>query len=88
VDPPRLLREVRADYSDAARRANVEGEVVMEIVIRRDGSVGEVTILRGLPMDLNDRARQAVKQWKFSPARMKGTPVDVIVEVSVEFRLR
>jgi periplasmic protein TonB len=88
VDPPRLLREVRADYSDAARRANVEGEVVMEIVIRRDGSVGEVTILRGLPLDLNDRARLAVKQWKFSPARMKGTPVDVIVEVSVEFRLR
>jgi TonB family protein len=88
VDPPRLLREVRADYSDAARRANIEGEVVMEIVIRRDGSVGEVTILRGLPMDLNERARAAVKQWKFSPARMKGTPVDVIVEVSVEFRLR
>lgn len=88
VDPPRLLREVRADYSDAARRANIEGEVVMEIVIRRDGSVGDITILRGLPLDLNERARAAVKQWKFSPARMKGTPVDVIVEVSVEFRLR
>lgn len=88
VDPPRLLREVRADYSDAARRARIEGEVVMEIVIRRDGSVGEVTIQRGLPMDLNDRAVQAVRQWKFAPARMKGTPVDVIVEVSVEFRLR
>ena len=44
----------------------------MEIVIRRDGSVGEVTILQGLAMGLNERAIQAVQQWRFSPARMKG----------------
>jgi periplasmic protein TonB len=88
VDPPRLLREVRAEYSDAARRANLEGEVVMEIVIRRDGTVGDVKILKGLGLDLNDRATQAVRQWRFAPARLKGTPVDVVVEVAVEFRLR
>jgi TonB family protein len=88
VDPPRLLKEVRAEYSDAARRANLEGEVVMEIVIRRDGTVGDVRILRGLGLDLNQRATAAVRQWRFAPARMKGTPVDVIVEVAVEFRLR
>jgi TonB family protein len=88
VEPPRLLREVKADYSDEARRANIEGEVVLEIVVRRDGSVGDVKILRGLRGGLNDRAIQAVRQWRFSPARMKGTPVDVVVEVGVEFRLR
>ncbi|MDH4064889.1 MAG: TonB family protein [Acidobacteriota bacterium] len=88
VDPPRLLREVRADYSEAARRANLEGEVVLEIVVRRDGTVGDVRVLKGLGLDLNDRATQAVRQWRFAPARMKGTPVDVVVEVAVEFRLR
>lgn len=88
VDPPRLLREVRAEYSDAARRANLEGEVVLEIVVRRDGSVGDVKILQGLGLDLNDRAIRAVRQWRFAPARLKGTPVDVVVEVAVEFRLR
>lgn len=88
VDPPRLLKEVRAQYSDQARRANLEGEVELEIVIRRDGTVGDVKILRGLGLGLNDQAVQAVRQWRFSPARLKGTPVDVIVEVSVEFRLR
>jgi TonB family protein len=88
VAPPRLLREVRAQYSDAARRANLEGEVELEIVIRRDGTVGDVKILKGLGLGLNDQAIQAVRQWRFSPARLKGTPVDVIVEVSVEFRLR
>jgi protein TonB len=88
VEPPRLLREVKAGYTDEARRANIEGEVELEIVVRRDGTVGDVKILRGLRGGLNDRAVQAVRQWRFAPGRMKGVPVDVVVEVGVEFRLR
>jgi len=88
VEPPRLLREVRADYTDEARRGNIEGEVELEIVVRRDGTVGEVKIVRGLRGGLNDRAVQAVRQWRFAPGRMKGVAVDVVVEVGVEFRLR
>jgi protein TonB len=88
VEPPRLLREVKANYTDEARRANVEGEVELEIVVRRDGSVGDVKILRGLRGGLNERAVDAVRQWRFAPGRMKGVPVDVVVEVGVEFRLR
>ena len=88
ITPPRLLREVKADYTEDARRRAVSGEVVLEIVVRRDGSVGDVKLLRGLDAGLNDRAVQAVRQWKFAPAERQGTPVDVIVEVSVEFRLR
>ena len=88
VEPPRLLREVRADYTDEARRANIEGEVELEIVVRRDGTVGDVRILRGLRGGLSERAVNAVRQWRFAPGRMKGVPVDVVVEVGVEFRLR
>jgi TonB family protein len=88
VSPPRLLKEVRADYTDQARRANVTGEVVLEIVVRRDGSVGDVRILNRLGSGLDERAVQAVKQWRFAPATLKGVPVDVIVEVGVEFKLR
>jgi protein TonB len=88
VEPPRLLREVKADYTDEARRANIAGEVELEIVVRRDGTVGDVKIIRGLRGGLNDRAVQAVKQWRFAPGRMKGVPVDVVVEVGVEFKLR
>ena len=88
VTPPRLLREVRADYSDQARRANIEGEVELEIVVRSNGTVGDVKVLRGLGGGLDERAINAVRQWRFVPARMKGTPVDVIVQVGVEFRLR
>lgn len=88
VEPPRLIKEVRADYTDEARRANVVGEVVLEIVVRRDGSVGDVKIVKRLGSGLDQRAVQAVRQWRFAPARLKGTPVDVIVEVAVEFKLR
>jgi periplasmic protein TonB len=88
IEPPRLLREVKADYTEEARQRGLSGEVVLEIVVRRDGSVGDVKILQGMAAGLNDRAVQAVKQWRFTPARRQGAPVDVIVEVAVEFRLR
>jgi protein TonB len=88
IDAPRLLREVKADYTDDARRRGITGDVVLEIVVRRDGSVGDVTLLQGLGAGLDQRAIAAVRQWKFSPARRRGEAVDVIVEVAVEFTLR
>ena len=88
VEPPRLLREVKANYTDDARRANIAGEVELEIVVRRDGTVGDVKVLRGLRGGLSERAVEAVKQWRFAAGRMKGVPVDVVVQVGVEFKLR
>jgi TonB family protein len=61
---------------------------VLEIVVLRDGAVGDVKVLKGLGLGLDQRAIQAVRQWKFSPATLRGTPVDVVVEVAVEFTLR
>lgn len=88
VEPPTLVREVKAAYTEEARQRGITGEVILEIVVRRDGSVGDIRILKGLAGGLNDRAVQAVRQWRFSPGRRQGTPVDVQVEVSVEFRQR
>lgn len=88
VQPPRLVREVRPDYTDAARRQGLTGDVVLEIVVRQDGSVGDVKVVRRLGSGLDERAVQAVRQWRFAPATRLGTPVDVVVEVAVEFRLR
>jgi protein TonB len=88
IEPPRLLREVKADYTEDARRRNLTGDVLLEIVVRRDGSVGDVTLLQGLGGGLDERAVTAVRQWRFAPARRRGEPVDVLVEVAVEFTLR
>jgi TonB family protein len=88
IEPPRLLREIKADYTEEARRAGIAGDVLLEIVVRQDGTVGTVKLLQGLGGGLNDRAVQAVRQWRFAPATRHGTPVDVVVEVAVEFKLR
>ena len=88
ISPPSLLREVKPDYTEEARTRGVEGDVVMEIVVRRDGSVGDVRLLQGLGHGLDARAVQAVREWRFSPGRRRGVPVDVLVEVAMEFKIR
>jgi protein TonB len=88
IDPPTLVREVRPLYTDDARRQRIEGDVILEIVVRSDGSVGSIRVRRSLGGGLDQRAIEAVRQWRFNPARRYGTPVDVAVEVAVEFKLR
>jgi TonB family protein len=88
ITPPQLLREVKPGYTDEARRRGTEGDVVLEIVVRSDGNVGDVKLLRSLGSGLDQKAIEAVRQWKFSPARRMGAPVDVVVEVSVNFKQR
>ncbi len=88
ITPPQLLREVKPIYTDEARRRGIEGEVVLEVVVRSDGTVGSTRVLRGLGAGLDQSAITAVRQWRFAPARRHGTPVDVIVEIGVEFAVR
>jgi periplasmic protein TonB len=88
IAPPSILREVQPTYTEEGRRRGIVGDVVLEVVVRADGSVGAVKVLNRLGAGLEQRAVDAVKQWKFSPALRLGTPVDVLVEVAVEFRLR
>jgi len=88
IEPPRLLHEVKAQYTEEGRRRGLTGDVLLEIVVRRDGSVGDVRVLQGLGAGLDERAITAVRQWRFDAARRKGVPVDVLVEVAVQFTLR
>ena len=88
IEPPRLLREIKATYTEEARRANVTGDVLMEVVVRADGTVTSARVTRGLGYGLDERAVAAVRQWRFAPARRLGVPVDVAVEVAMEFNLR
>jgi periplasmic protein TonB len=88
ITPPSLIRELKPIYTEEGRRSGVEGDVLLEVVVLADGTVGAVRIVRGLGAGLDERAVDAVRQWVFSPARRFGVPVDVLVEVAVEFRLR
>jgi TonB family protein len=88
LEAPVLLREVRPLYTDDARKRAIEGNVVLEVVVRQDGTVGSLRVTRGLGAGLDQKATEAVRQWRFGPARRQGVAVDVVVEVSVEFKLR
>ncbi|HET7697147.1 MAG TPA: energy transducer TonB [Vicinamibacterales bacterium] len=88
ITPPAIVREVKPDYTEEGRRRHIEGDVVLEIVVRSDGNVGSVKLVQGLGAGLDQRAIDAVRQWRFSPAKRYGVPVDVIVEVAMEFKLR
>lgn len=88
IEPPRLLHEERPAYTPEARRQALEGDVLLEVVVQRDGRVGSVRVTRGLGSGLDQKAVEAVRNWRFSPATRQGAPVDVVVSVSVEFKLR
>ncbi|HET7217219.1 MAG TPA: energy transducer TonB, partial [Vicinamibacterales bacterium] len=90
VSWPRLLQEVKPNYTADAMRARVEGIVELEIVVLADGTVGRVRVTRSLDgtFGLDQEAIDAVRRWRFEPARQLGKPVAARVGVELSFRLR
>lgn len=90
VNLPRVLREVRPNYTSDAMRAKVQGVVVLECVVRPDGSVGDVQVIRSLDptFGLDQEAVKAAKQWRFAPGTRMGEPVSVLVSIELTFTLR
>lgn len=85
---PEEVDRVVPDYPPIARRFGVQGAVVVRGVVRRDGTIDDVEVIKDLPYGLGDAARRAVSRWKFKPATYKGEPIDVYYTVTVNFRLR
>ena len=85
-----MLREVKPQYTSDAMRAKVQGTVLLECVVRPDGSVGDVQILRSLDgvFGLDQEAIKAAKQWRFAPGTRLGEPVPVLVTIELTFTLR
>jgi TonB family protein len=84
---PEEVDRVVPRYPLMARRANVSGSVVVRGIVRRDGTIDNVEIIKDLPYGLGEAAREAVQQWRFRPATYRGEPIDVYYTVTVNFRL-
>jgi TonB family protein len=88
---PFPLRKVEPQYTEEARKARLEGSVILQVEVRPDGAVApdSVTVVEGLGMGLDEKAIEAVKQWIFKPAYRDGKPLGMAmpVNVPVEFRL-
>jgi len=74
-------------YPEAARKVRLEGVVILDMVVDRDGNVGDVRVLRPLAYGLTEAAITAVKQWKYEPSTVDGAPVAVVFTVTVRFSL-
>ena len=73
-------------YTELARKARVEGTVIVEAIIDAEGNVADARVLKGLPMGLDRAAVDAVQKWKFKPAMLKGKPVKVYYTLTVNFK--
>ena len=85
---PEEVARVIPRYPALARASNVGGAVVIRGVVRKDGSIDNVEIIKDLPYGLGEAAKEAVEQWRFRPATYRGEPIDVYYTVTVNFRLR
>ena len=87
LEPPSLLAKVDPVYPEAARRAGVEGTVVLEASIAETGRVTDVQVVRGLPLGLSESAAEAVRHWHYRPARGKTGPIASRKTVRIVFTL-
>lgn len=86
VQPPKLLNEVQPTYPPLAREARVQGDVMIDSIIDKQGDVTQMKLVSGNPL-LITAALNAMKQWKYQPTRLNGTPISVEMQVTVHFSL-
>ena len=88
VKKPVKISDVQPYYTEIARKARIQGVVILQTIINKDGDITDVKVLKGLPMGLAEAAVSAVKQWKYEPATLNGKPVAVYFNLTVNFQLR
>jgi TonB family protein len=90
VTLPRVIKEVKPEYTPEALRARIQGDVWLNVVVLPSGTVGEITVEKSLDREhgLDERAIEAVRQWTFDAGTKDGKPVAVEVTVQMTFTLK
>ena len=81
-----LVHQVKPTYPQLARTVRVQGTVILEAIIDREGRVENLKVLSGHPL-LIPAAFEAVQQWRYRPTLLNGQPVEVLTQVTVNFSL-
>ena len=87
VSAPSLVYKVEAEFSEEARKAKMSGVVTVGFIVDEKGNVIRAHVIRGLGMGLDEKAIEAVRQYRFKPAMENGKPVKVEVNVEVNFQI-
>jgi len=82
----RLIYQLKPEYPQLARMARIEGAVELEAVISKDGTIQELKVLRGHPL-LVKAALEAVRRWRYQPTLLNSEPIEVVTEITVNFKL-
>jgi TonB family protein len=88
VVAPALLKEVKPKYTPDALRDRIQGTVILEAVVGRDGVPLAIRVIRSLDPELDHEAVLAARDWRFTPGRIGTTPVDVLVTIELIFQIR
>jgi periplasmic protein TonB len=87
VSAPSPIYKPEPEYSPEARQAKLQGTVILALIVGIDGKAHGIQVARSLGLGLDERAIEALRQWRFEPAKKDGKPVPVAVDVEVSFRL-
>ena len=84
---PRGIYTAGPEYPESARRDRIEGTVVLQVKVSKECRASDIKVLRSVGHALDEAAIKAVSQWKYQPATLNGEPVEVLTQVTVNFRL-
>lgn len=84
---PRLIHKVEPEYTQAALNAKVEGTVIISLVVGADGVPTDLRVTRELGHELDEKAIECLKAWRFEPATHHGQPVATKASVEINYRL-
>jgi TonB family protein len=85
-----VIYQTPLGYTDDAQSRGIEGDVSVEAIVRKDGTVQITRLLHGLDRELDDAVKQALQQWRFQPAILitRRGPIDVLVNIHVSFQIK
>jgi TonB family protein len=87
VSAPKILYKVEPEFSEEARKNKWQGLVLLHVIIGTDGKAHDIRVQRSLGMGLDEKAVDAVNQWRFEPGHKDGQPVPVEVSFEIRFSL-
>ena len=87
VSAPKVIYRQEPQYTEGARKAHVQGTVLLWLIVRADGTVGDIKVEKSLDKELDENAIASVKRWRFIPAEKNGESVAVEAHIEVTFHL-
>jgi len=87
ITPPRVIHRVDPSYDEAARKAKLNGHVILSFIVTPEGKPKDIRVVKSLSPGLDQKSIEAVSQWKFVPATKDGKPVAIEIQAETTFRI-